>query len=297
MTNAYRYFSPAVATPESRLIFVNNILATYIKYDVDGIDIDWEYPGQPGNPGNIVDTEHDTANYLLFLQLLRQTLPPSAKITAATLTQPWVDASGQPSKDMTAFATVLDWVLLMNYDVWGSSANPGPNAPLSDGCGNSTQPGASADAAVRAWTAAGFPANKLTLGLPSYGYVSKSRAVLLHGRTVALTNEDGSIGDGQIQFRELIHQGALIMGEDEDGTQRHIGTGGYTRHWDECSSTPFLRSAAAGRIITYDDPKSIAMKADLARQQGLLGVNMFDVHGDTDEWHLIDAARNALFKN
>jgi chitinase len=63
--------------------------------------------------------------------------------------------------------------------VWGSSSTPGPNAPLSNACGTSSQPQASAQAALNQWTAAGFPASKLLLGLPTYGYVSKSSATKL----------------------------------------------------------------------------------------------------------------------
>ena len=120
-----RYFSSAVSTPRNRQIFASNILATYNQYGLDGIDIDWEYPGQPGNDGNVVSPS-DTANYLAFLQVLRQTLPTTAKITAAAMTVPWADSQGKPMKDMSGFGQVLDWILIMNYDTWGCTCR----APL-----------------------------------------------------------------------------------------------------------------------------------------------------------------------
>ena len=70
---------------------------------------------------------------------------------------------------------------IRNYDVNGASSTPGPNAPLSDGCGTSDQPQANAVAAFKQWTAAGFPAGQLLLGLPTYGYVSQSTATTLTG--------------------------------------------------------------------------------------------------------------------
>ena len=115
---ARRYFSAAVATAQSRETFAGNILGMYTQYGVDGIDIDWEFPGQDGNAGN-GESPGDAANFLSFLQLLRKTLPPQAKITAATMTVPWADAQGNPLKDVSAFAKVLDWILIMNYDTWG----------------------------------------------------------------------------------------------------------------------------------------------------------------------------------
>ena len=106
-------FSNAVAKPENRQTLAENILDVYTQYQVDGIDIDWEYPGQVGQSGNKA-TPEDSLNFLAFLQLLRKKLPKGAKITAAVQSQLFA-----PLSDVSAFAKVLDWVMLMNYDVWG----------------------------------------------------------------------------------------------------------------------------------------------------------------------------------
>lgn len=84
--------------------------------------------------------------------------------------------TGAPLDDVSAHAAILDHILLMNYDVWGASENPGPNAPLDNACGNSLQPGASAKAGIDQWANAGMPLSKIVLGLPAYGYVSQSSA-------------------------------------------------------------------------------------------------------------------------
>jgi chitinase len=161
------------------------------------------------------------------------------------------------------------------------------------------------------------------LGLPSYGYISKSTATGLRQRrgiahllperpiyraseshgaydegAVEVINDVGGGDDGgQIQFNELISQGALIRNEPSDPTNNIItytGSGGFTRYWDECSSTPFLHSESNRQIITYDDPVSLGMKAAFAVRVGMLGVNMFDVHGDSVQWDLIDSVRQNL---
>jgi len=36
------------------------------------------------------------------------------------------------------------------------------------------------------------------------------------------------------------------------------------------------------------------MKAAFAREVGMLGVNLFDIHGDIDEWDLTDSIRKSL---
>jgi len=100
------------------MTFVNNIRAAYTDFDLDGIDIDWEYPGRLGASGNKWNYS-DTDNLLLFLQMLRAVLPPGARISAAVETTVFTGSTGKPMADVSGFAAVLDWVLLMNYDVWG----------------------------------------------------------------------------------------------------------------------------------------------------------------------------------
>jgi len=73
-----------------------------------------------------------------------------------------------------------------------TAAKPGPNAPLADLCGNSTQPTASAAAGVKQWSAAGMPRSKILLGVPSYGYVSKSSSTRLKGRSTPDTEVPSS---------------------------------------------------------------------------------------------------------
>ncbi|GAA5916176.1 glycoside hydrolase family 18 protein [Sporobolomyces salmoneus] len=176
-----KYFSTSVATANTRKTFVKNIKAFVDKYNVDGVDIDWEYPGTQGNPGNIIDSA-DTANMLLFLQELRTALPDK-RLSTCTTQQTYIGANGSPIADVSEFAKVLDNILVMNYDVWGASSTPGPNAPLSDACPNSMQPNANMVSAVKSWTDAGMPASKILMGVPAYGYISSSSATsLIHKR-------------------------------------------------------------------------------------------------------------------
>lgn len=290
-------FSPAVASDECRQSLVAKILAVYEQFNIDGIDIDWEYPGHEGNAGNQY-TGSDTANLLSFFQLLRYTLPPAAIITAAVQTTTFVDPHSQPMKDVSEFAKVLDWALIMNYDAWGSSSTPGPNAALWDGCGNSTQSDANAVSAFNAWTTAGFPANKLVLGLPAYGYVSTSSETKLRTRSNAFTRDDVSQPvqsddggpNGEISFRNLVAQNALVRSPSDNNT--FVGSGGCESQWDDCSATPFL--VCNGQVVSYDDYRSIHMKAQFVKNSGMRGVNFWTVDGDTDDWDLSNAVMDAF---
>lgn len=46
-------------------------------------------------------------------------------------------------------------------------------------------------------------------------------------------------------------------------------------------------------MVSYDDPESIRLKAEMGRHAGIRGVNMFAAHGD-DGWALVDGARRGL---
>lgn len=209
---------------------------------------------------------------------------------------------------------------------------------------------------MQSWRSAGFAPSQLVLGVPAYAYISRSTAPSLRQKrtleasaNIRVLNDAGGTDSGQVQFRDLIKQGALnrvtessLSGTDPDALGNPLdeidcededegkdlslsisaagglmvlpvvvdsspprppdgfaaasfeGARGFTRHWDLCSSTPYLRSEFAGQIITFDDPTSLGLKAAWANEAGILGVNIFDIHGDTDDWVLVDSIRNGL---
>ncbi len=65
-------FSDTALTEESRSKFAKSAVEFVRKYKLDGIDIDWEYPGLPGigNPHRSEDKE----NFTLLLKALREEL-------------------------------------------------------------------------------------------------------------------------------------------------------------------------------------------------------------------------------
>lgn len=316
------YFSPSVRTADARSRFIANIKKVYDQYKLDGIDLDWEYPGQ-STQGSQSDPS-DTANFQTFLTELRQALPQGAIISAAVAHNPWRGSNGQPVPSVARAASALDYILIMNYDVWGSSSNPGPNAPLADLCGNSTQPQANAAAGVKQWAAAGMPRNKILMGIPSYGYINTSGKTKLRQRSLkdemlairdatphaprtapqsdvpsgkvgrydarylskraTLTADDGSTGSGQINFKTLIKQGALKKGS----SGLFEAGNGFTKYWDNCSNTPFLTNGQL--VVTYDDTSSIWDKGSFAKQAGIAGLSMWSIDGDTQNSDLVNAA-------
>ncbi|KAK0439781.1 glycoside hydrolase family 18 protein [Armillaria borealis] len=295
------YWSSNVAE-ENRTAWIKTLTDMVDVYDLDGLDFEytechtWEYPGTQGIGCNAISA-NDTQNFLTFLKELREH-PIGANLTlsAAVYINPFTDQDGVPSTNVTAFADYLDYVAIMNYDIWGSSsAGVGPNAPLNDSC---TRPEHQMGSAVSAWTAAGFPSNQLLLGVAAYGHsfgVTKADAFSESSDTLALYAPVNSsvhpIGDswddtevgvdvcgnvttigGVVNFWGLIEQGYLTENGDV--------VDGVPYVFDNCSQTPFI----------YNTTTEVMFIADM----GLAGFAMWEAGGD---YHniLLDSIRGKLF--
>lgn len=121
----------------------------------------WEYPNATGAGCN-TNSPDDAANFISLLQEVRQAVP-NITLSAAVAIAPFGGLTNG-----TAFADALDYLAIMNYDVYGTwSSVVGPNAPIKD-C--AADPQGSAITAVKAWMDIGFPADKLVLGVAAYGH-------------------------------------------------------------------------------------------------------------------------------
>ncbi|KAG1854381.1 glycoside hydrolase family 18 protein [Suillus tomentosus] len=304
------YFSSNVATAENRTAFVDTVLDFLEKYDLDGVNFDWEYPDKQGIGCNIVNSD-DSANFLSFLQELREESCSNLTISAAVSLTPFRDSSGNPSTDVSAFAEVLDYVAIMDYDVWGSwSSAVGPNAPLEDSCATSSEQQGSADSAVKAWSNAGMPVDKIVLGVASYGHsysVSPSDAFLSGTKTLAaypaFNSANQPVGDawdntgsvdscgnyegsgGTFDFWGLVDGGFL----NSEGT---TAPGIYSRV-DSCSQTPYVYNETSEVMISYDNADSFTAKGTFIKNTGLLGYAMWQAGGDYNNI-LVNAINSAV---
>ena len=146
-------------------------------YNVDPVDpnfiFSWEFPTKPGIGCNTMNKD-DTGNFLLFLKELRQD-PQGRNLTlsAATSINPFPGSDGKPLGNVSDFAKVLDYIEIMNYDIWGPwspSGQVGPNAPFNDTCAATQNQAGSAVSAVNNWYMAGMPLEQILLGVPAYGH-------------------------------------------------------------------------------------------------------------------------------
>ena len=219
----------------------------------DGTRKSWEYPAQQGIGCNAMSTQ-DSANFLAFLKELRKDCLGAQLILTAAAVLPFYGPDGQSSKDVASFGSVLDWVTIMNYDVWGSwNSVVGPNSPLDDSCAVPADQMGSAVSAVEAWQKAGMELHQIVLGVAAYGHSFQVKvADAYNGSSLALyppfnkTNQPvGDAWDGDASGRDVCGNpvssggtfrfwGLIGLGYlNPDGTPRD----GIDYVFDDCSRT------------------------------------------------------------
>ncbi|HYS54390.1 MAG TPA: glycoside hydrolase family 18 protein [Thermoanaerobaculia bacterium] len=257
-------FSLAAFNETTRRKFAAGAIALIKRYALDGLDLDWEYPGQPG-PG-IMYLEEDKENFTALLKTLREQLDALSDERRRTgqdrYTLSIATAGGVyfQHTEMERLHPYVDWINIMAYDLAGVwSKTTAHHAGL---FGMTPYP--SAEGFVKQHLAAGIPSRKLVLGVPLYGRqwcgVSPANNGL-HQPVEAYV--------GGLPYSVLVRD--------------YIDRNGFKRHWDQAARAPFLWSAASGVFITYEDPESLREKASFVKQYKLGGVMYWEQSEDPDE--------------
>ncbi|KAM4066379.1 glycosyl hydrolases family 18 domain-containing protein [Hirsutella rhossiliensis] len=284
-------FSNIVKDQALRSTFTENIVNFLKTNKLDGVDVDWEFPGREGDPCNVVDKENDSANFLIFLTELRQRFTTefgkdNMLITMAVRVQPF-DGPDGPMSNVSAFAAQTDYAFLMAYDINGPwAAESGANAPLNFEVGKGAQ--FSANSSLDNWLLAGWPAEKLVLGVPFYG----------HG-----TQLENSTANATSMYQAQSTQAPL--GDQEDAVSTDACTGKNASsgawRWKHLRGQGLLDTATTAKepwenhqFISYDDPDSLKAKAELANLKGLGGMMIWSIDMDTNDYELTDVIKDNL---
>ncbi|MDV3310360.1 MAG: glycoside hydrolase family 18 protein [Cyclobacteriaceae bacterium] len=266
-------FSDAVLTPSSRRKFAETSVAIVEKYDLDGVDIDWEYPGFKGED-NVFRPE-DRENFVLMFQALRHELDrlseETGKILLLTTAVPCFSEFLERN-DMGAAAQYLDYVNLMAYDFYVSGPFAGHHSNLYHS--ESYEAEQSAHRAVTEYVAQGVPVEKIVLGVPFYGRSWFMQTADNHGINRAI--ESVTRGGGYTFIRDSM----MIRP-------------GFVRHWDDKAKMPYLFNEETRQLVTYDDEESLRIKCDYVIENNLAGV-MFWQFASDPKGYLLDALNEKI---
>ena len=271
-------FSEAASTAVGRQRFANSAAQLLAANDADGLDVDWEYPGH--NESGIKSSPQDRDNFTLLLQTLRTTLDQVGDIHAHrgaghyTLSIAAADSVFVSGIDIAAVESSLDWFNLMTYDFVNSMT---PTTGHHSGLHASALAPADArstDRAVQQFLAAGVPAHKLLIGAAFYGREFADVQPAHDGLYQAY---------GHYQGEHLWPQLKTDF----------INRNGYVRYWDAAAQAPYLWNATTHRFISYDDPQSIAAKANYVKSNHLGGI-MYWEQSEDPQGELLDAVWQSL---
>ena len=147
-------FSEMAADSSLRWAFAQDCRRCIEQYNLDGIDIDWEYPTT--GMAKISYSENDTENYTKLMRDIRGAIGDDKLLTQAT------SATGKYI-DFKAIDKYIDYTNVMAYDLgWA----PYHNSPLYP---TEHMESICVDDAVKNHLAAGVPPEKLVMGLAFYG--------------------------------------------------------------------------------------------------------------------------------
>lgn len=259
----------ATADAESLASFVESTMDVVRKYDFDGIDCDWEFPGYYGN-------KEEKYQHTALLTAYRNELDQYAKERGRKCWLTIAAAAGQwflDDVEMEKIHPMLDFMNLMTYDLRGWAQPTGhhtnlyepENAPIKF----STKEG------VDLMLSAGVPAQKIVIGAAFYSRrwdgVKSAENHGLHQEA----ETDGGFGPNYTEI-------ALIYEKSPS----------FVKYFDETAKAPWLFDGYS--FISYDDPMSLHYKAEYVKAQSLGGM-MYWQHTADATGTLFDAIYDGLF--
>ena len=264
-----KHFSDAVLTDTSTNNFAKSAVDIVAKYKIDGVDIDWEYPGMEGD-SNVYRPE-DKQGYTRLFKDLRHGLDSLKKITGNKYYVTTAVGASQQFIDHTEMDKVqlyADYINLMTYDF--TDGDDTVAIHHTNLYASTTYPPGrliSGDICTKQFLAAGVPESKLVLGLAFYGHALEMR-----------TADNNGLNQKAVK---AVKVGGFSYIHDSLVNKR-----GYTRYWDSAAQAPYLFNAERKIFISYDDEESIKAKCKYAEQHGMGGVMFWEYFDDKKEYLL-----------
>jgi chitinase len=313
-------FEAAAATPASRKAFVADCIHSYVQgnfsgttglapiFDTgfseqplitppigpvpgifDGFDIDWEFPNQP----------QDRANFVALLREFRTQLDALGKGHILTAALP-AGEQNFSQIDLPGAAAQLDFVNLLTFDYNGPFNNhTGFVAPLVQ---TEFDPSATFNVTftVDSYLQAGVPADKILMGIPFYSYgwaITGISSPGQFGQFVAAVNPINPSSGNPPNYAGTV---AIQLDPALAGvasTETHTFIDLNVLPFSQLFREPKAQTPYAFDGLnwwTYEDSRSIAIKARFARERHLRGMFIFEEPDELPDGGLLNAIARGL---
>jgi chitinase len=277
-------FSEMAASVENRKKFVDSAIDFINQYDLDGLDMDWEYPGMQG-AGNPYIPE-DKENFTSLMRELREAMDATGK----KLTLTFASAGWQRYYDHVELNEVMkyaDYMNVMTYDqVSGGTPYTGHHTnlgwikpehlagtPAERMLKESNRPldPRSAEKIIAYCIENGVDPGQIVIGAAFYGRAWQGVPPENNG----LYQENKGVWIGWAPYSDI--------------RANYEGINGFTRHWDPVAKAPYLYNQQDSLFISYEDTVSVRLKTEYALNNGLGGIMFWQLRLDTQEYDLLDA--------
>lgn len=245
-----------IRTAAQRERFAASAVEMMRDHGFHGLDLNWEYPADRYADG--------VRNGTLLLEQLREELDAAGAEDGTHYELAITTGSGalvHEHFELDVIHSYVDYVNVMCYDYvgpWDEVHDTGHNTPLD-----------LTKRDMRGWAEeTPFAADELTLGVPFYGRPFSG----VSGANDGFGQRYESVGD-LIGYQTL--------------AEEYIGDPGWTKRWDDEAKVPWLYNDGEDRFITYNGPRSMRLKGDVADRYG--GSMILGLSRDTDDHALLDA--------
>ncbi len=261
-----KMFSTMANSAEARAIFVDDAVRFVRSYGLDGIDVDWEFPGMKKST-----RAADRVNFTALMADLRVAFDEASRqdgkkyyVTVASGAFEQYLSYIEPLKVTPS----VDYFFVMTYDFHGQwNEYTGHHTNLFAPVGRTR--GHSVARIVNAYINKGIPKSKIVVGAAFYG--RKWTGVEPHGNS--LIYQPGK-GVGSVSYRNIK---SLLKNNS-----------GYRRYWDRQAYAPYIYNRQNKVFISFDDKESVACKVDYVYLHDLGGIMYWE--------HFSDANHNELAK-
>lgn len=273
-------------TKENRKIFIDSIIDFLKKYPfIDGIDIDWEYPGEnrekdpndeydKGCPGGPEDKE----NFTLLLKEIRQAYNDNnfsnKMLTIANAGNYEKLQLQEPDK----YIKYLDFINVMTYDFHGAfESKTNHHSPIYYNDDDPTRYNKytfCAEDALKMYVKEyNIPTEKLNVGSPFYsrGWSEVDDSTGTNGLFSTATKaykgswDSATSPGGQIPWFQIKEM------ENKDG---------WKKYWDDKAKVPYLYNKNLKSMITYEDEKSLKERCNFVIKNNYGGIIVWEITGD-----------------
>ena len=255
--------SDVFSSDEGREEFAISTARILKDYNLDGIDLDWEYPVIPGVPGHKYQDE-DKDNFTDLIVRLDNHLDSKHIISFAA---GGFDSFLEKSIDWNKVMPLVDHVNIMSYDLY-SQTTTGHHTPLY----SINKDSYSADSAVRYLTQIGVPRNKIVIGAAFYGRIWEN----------VIDTNNGLSQDAK--FRSAISFDNLNSLDK-----------GFEFYWDENAMAPYGFNKTKNEFLSFDNTRSVSLKTKYAIDQDLKGIMFWQLGHDLPKDGLLDAIKNEVY--